>query len=43
MLARQEVRSDIYGIYPAEKANEALRVLEKGVTRGKLLLQFAAD
>ncbi|WP_412678999.1 zinc-binding dehydrogenase [Brevibacillus porteri] len=37
MLAEEYIRSDIYGIYPAEEANEALRLLETGATRGKLL------
>jgi NADPH2:quinone reductase len=41
MLAREDIRSDIYGIYPAEEANEALRVLATGATRGKLLLKMA--
>lgn len=41
LLARQEIRSDIYGIYPVEEANEALRVLGTGATRGKLLLKMA--
>lgn len=40
MLAAEYIRSDIYGIYPAEEANEALRLLETGATRGKLLLKM---
>ncbi|WP_134686837.1 zinc-binding dehydrogenase [Brevibacillus migulae] len=41
MLATEDICSTIYGIYPAEEANEALRVLETGATRGKLLLKMA--
>ena len=41
MLSSEDIHSDIYGIYPAEEANEALRVLETGATRGKLLLKMA--
>ncbi|MGG4048403.1 quinone oxidoreductase family protein [Paenibacillus favisporus] len=40
MLAKGEVHADIFGIYPAHEANEALRLLETGSTRGKLLLKM---
>jgi hypothetical protein len=43
MLARKEISADTCGIYSAEEANEALRILGTGATQGKLLLQFAPN
>ncbi|MWC29158.1 quinone oxidoreductase family protein [Paenibacillus sp. MMS18-CY102] len=39
MLARQEIHAEIHGVYPLEKAGEALALLERKNTVGKLVLQ----
>ncbi|MGK5510280.1 quinone oxidoreductase family protein [Brevibacillus formosus] len=39
MLAREEIRAEIHGVYPLEKAAEALTLLEQKNTVGKLVLK----
>jgi NADPH2:quinone reductase len=40
MLARKEIHAEIQGVYPLENAAEALALLEKKNTVGKLVLQM---
>ncbi|CAM3586037.1 MULTISPECIES: zinc-binding dehydrogenase [Paenibacillus] len=39
MLARKEIHAEIHGVYPLEKAAEALTLLEQKNTVGKLVLK----
>lgn len=40
LLARGEIHAEIHGVYPLEKAGEALALLEEGKTVGKLVLSI---
>ncbi|USB32313.1 zinc-binding dehydrogenase [Paenibacillus sp. YPG26] len=40
MLAKKEIHAQIQGVYPLEDAAEALALLEKGATVGKLVLKI---
>ncbi len=40
MLARKEIHAEIHGVYPLENATEALALLEKKNTVGKLVLKM---
>ncbi|MFC0216246.1 zinc-binding alcohol dehydrogenase family protein [Paenibacillus chartarius] len=40
MLARKEIHAEIHGVYPLEKAAEALALLEQKNTVGKLVLKI---
>lgn len=40
LLANGDIRSEVYGVYPMERAAEAHRLLESRQTSGKLVLQI---
>ncbi|MBB3110147.1 NADPH:quinone reductase-like Zn-dependent oxidoreductase [Paenibacillus phyllosphaerae] len=41
LLANGKIRSEVYGVYPMERASEAHRLLESRQATGKLVLQMA--